>query len=152
MRTWIFSFLVLFVSCGEAEKKEETNASETAVYELQSVDAEFSDYSKKHGFRKAYLEYIDEEGAILRDNNLPFKGAKAIELITSWNDSSIVFSWEPQGADIAVSGDLGYTYGIYEMRSGNDQVEKGTYVTIWKKKEDGTWKFVLDSNNQGIGE
>lgn len=152
MRTLITVFLVLLFSCKGPEKQEEIISPEAAVYELQSVDVAFSEYSKKHGFRKAFMEYIDEDGTILRDNSLPFKGAKAIELITSWNDSSVVLSWEPQGADISASGDMGYTYGIYEMRGSADQVEKGTYVTIWKKKEDGTWKFVLDTNNQGVGE
>lgn len=152
MRILITVFLFFLFSCNGSEKQEEKSAPETAIYALQSIDAEFSEYSKKNGFRKAFLEYIDEEGALLRDNHLPFKGAKAIELITSWNDSSVVLSWEPKGADISASGDLGYTYGTYEMQGAADQVEKGTYVTIWKKKEDGTWKFVLDSNNQGIGE
>jgi len=29
-------------------------------------------------------------------------------------------------------------------------VEKGTYVSIWKKDAAGNWKFVLDSRNVGI--
>ena len=152
MRILITVFLVLLFSCKDAEKPKEENVSEDAIYELQSIDVEFSEFSKKNGFRKAYLEYIDDDGMLMRDNSLPFKGAKAIETITSWNDSSVVLSWEPLGADVAASGDLGYTYGTYEMKDSNNQVEKGTYVTIWKKKEDGRWKFVVDTNNQGIGE
>jgi ketosteroid isomerase-like protein len=68
------------------------------------------------------------------------------------NDSSVQMTWEPQGGDIAASGELGYTYGIYELRDGGDNVQRGTYVTIWKKQEDGKWKFVLDSGNQGLGD
>lgn len=152
MRIVIAVFLVLLCSCQEPEKPKETNSSETAIFELQSVDAAFSEKSKKEGFRKAYLEFIDDDGMLMRDNSLPFKGAKAIETISSWNDSSVVLSWEPLGADVAASGELGYTYGTYEMRDHADQVEKGTYVTVWKKNKNGVWKFVLDSNNQGIGE
>jgi ketosteroid isomerase-like protein len=67
------------------------------------------------------------------------------------NDSTVQLTWEPEGGDISTSGELGYTYGIYELKGSNDVVERGTYVTIWKKQEDGKWKFVLDSGNQGIG-
>ena len=31
-------------------------------------------------------------------------------------------------------------------------MQRGTYVTIWKKDADGTWKWVLDSGNEGLGE
>jgi ketosteroid isomerase-like protein len=27
----------------------------------------------------------------------------------------------------------------------------GTYTSIWKKQSDGTWKFVLDTGNEGVG-
>ena len=64
------------------------------------------------------------------------------------NDSAVVLSWEPIGGDVATSGELGYTYGIYELKDSVN-VQKGSYVTIWKKVN-GKWKFVLDSGNQGL--
>jgi ketosteroid isomerase-like protein len=132
--------------------REEEDIPKADVSELQIIDSEFSDYSKQHGLRRAFLEYIDDDGVMMKDNSLPMAGAKAIDLITSMNDSSVQMTWEPQGGDIAASGELGYTYGIYELRDGSDHVQRGTYVTIWKKQEDGKWKFVLDSGNQGLGE
>jgi hypothetical protein len=45
---------------------------------------------------------------------------------------------------------MGYTYGIYTLIV-NDSAYKGTYVTIWQKQADGTWKFVLDTGNEGVG-
>jgi len=51
-------------------------------------------------------------------------------------------------AEIARSGDLGYTYGNYEFIT-MDSLQKesktyGNYVTIWKRQADGSWKYVLD--------
>lgn len=152
MRILISVFLILFVSCSEPEKQVDEIVAKPSVHELQAVDAEFSAYSKKHGFRKAFMEYIDEEGIILRNGHSPFNGARAIEYLASLNDSSVSMTWESQGGDIALSGDLGYTYGRYEMRDKSEQAEKGTYLLIWKKKKDGNWKFVMESNNQGSSE
>ncbi len=132
--------------------RDQEDIPKADVSELQIVDSEFSDYSKEHGMRKAFLEFIDDDGVMMKDNALPFKGAKAIDLIASMNDSTVQLTWEPQGGDIAASGELGYTYGIYELKDTSNNVQRGTYVTIWKKQVDGKWKFVLDSGNQGLGE
>jgi len=144
--------LLLLLSACKARYGEAEGPVRADVTELQITDSEFSDYSRQYGMRKALLEYIDDDGVMMRDNSLPLKGARAIDYIASMNDSSIQLSWEPQGGDISSSGDLGYTYGIYEMRDTADNVQRGTYVTIWKKQDDGKWKFVLDSGNQGLGE
>ncbi|HLO81608.1 MAG TPA: DUF4440 domain-containing protein [Chitinophagaceae bacterium] len=144
--------LLLLVSSCRMFNREEEDIPKADVSELQIVDSEFSDYSKEHGMRKAFLEYIDDDGVMMKDNSLPIKGAKAIDLIASMNDSTVQLTWEPQGGDIAASGELGYTYGIYELKDTSNNVQRGTYVTIWKKQVDGKWKFVLDSGNQGLGE
>jgi ketosteroid isomerase-like protein len=56
------------------------------------------------------------------------------------------WTWKPSFADVSVSGDLGYSYGIYELRdkSGAGSVsERGNYARVWKKVS-GEWKLVVD--------
>ena len=59
-------------------------------------------------------------------------------------------TWQPTRAEVATSGDLGYTVGTYEMTLSNaagiPAIEKGKYVTTWKKV-DGAWKVVDDIGN-----
>ena len=107
--------------------------------------------SRKTGMKKAFLEYIDNEGILLRPNHPPIAGADAIDFLSQVNDSSYTLTWIPSGGEIAASANLGFTYGIYKLEM-KDTILKGTYVSIWKKQPDGKWKFVLDSGNQGIGE
>jgi hypothetical protein len=59
-------------------------------------------------------------------------------------------SWEPEFADIAAAGDLGYTTGPWEVRrTAQDSPSAfGHYVTLWRKQADGVWKAELDN---GIG-
>jgi ketosteroid isomerase-like protein len=76
-------------------------------------------------------------------------GAGSIDFISQLSDTAYTLSWQPMNAEISKSGDLGFTYGVYEL-SIKDSVYKGTYVSIWKKQNDGSWKFVLDSGNEGI--
>ncbi|MEO8414645.1 MAG: DUF4440 domain-containing protein [Ginsengibacter sp.] len=122
----------------------------TSPAEIFKADEAFSDLSKKSGMKRAFIEYIDDEGILLRPNHPPIAGANAIDFLSQVNDSSYTLTWSPAGAEIAASGELGYTYGIYKLEM-KDTVLRGTYVSIWKKQTDGKWKFILDSGNEGIG-
>ena len=118
--------------------------------EIIKADEAFSEMSRKSGMKTAFIEYIDNEGILLRPNHPPIAGADAIEFLSQVNDSSYTLTWVPRGGEMATSGNLGYTYGIYTLEM-KDTVLRGTYVSIWKKQKDGKWKFVLDSGNEGVG-
>lgn len=123
------------------------------------TDKAFSRLSETHGMKYAFLQYIDSKGVLFRENRFPITGYKEVkEYYSTISDSAFTLKWEPMFADVSKSGDLGYTYGIYtieiEPQQENDEpvINKGTYITIWKKQRDGTWKWVLDSGNEGLGE
>jgi len=59
-----------------------------------------------------------------------------------------VLRWTPHTVEVAASGDLAYTLGDFEMTAtlpdGTEARSSGTYVSIWKKGEDGEWRVVVD--------
>jgi hypothetical protein len=68
------------------------------------------------------------------------------------NDADYMLTWDPQHADIAESGELGITYGIFCMKSKQiDTSFYGTYTNVWKKQSDGKWKLLLNTFNNGLG-
>ena len=121
--------------------------SETKKTELLNVDREFSKMSEKKGIFKAFKYYADDKAIIYRDKQHPFSGKNSI--VELMKDSKGELSWEPFKADIAESGDLGYTLGKYEYTGkaldGKETKFFGYYVSIWKKQADGNWKYVFDS-------
>ncbi len=141
-----FIVVILFFSC---DLKTDNNKKNSPADEIIKTDKSFSDMSRQVGMKKAFLEYIDNEGTLLRPNHLPIVGAEAIDFLSSVNDSAYTLTWKPAKAEVSKSGDLGYSFGIYELTT-KDTILKGTYVSIWKKQSDGAWKFVLDSGNEGI--
>ena len=115
------------------------------------ADKNFSKLCEEKGIKAAFLEYIDSNGVMLKPNMLPLTGAEAIDFILQSNDTTAIMSWAPKGGNVAQSGDMGYTYGVYQIKPKNiDTLFAGTYVSIWKKQPDGKWKFILDSGNEGI--
>ncbi len=123
---------------------------------LMNADIEFSKLSGEKGMNEAFFTCLAKDGVLLRPNSLPIEGIEAIkERLSKSSDDNFTLTWKPTFAEVSKSGDLGYTYGIYEFNTTDQNniplIAKGTYITIWKKQIDGTWKVVLDTGNQGIG-
>ena len=63
-------------------------------------------------------------------------------------DKTFAISWKTVHAEVAKSGDLGFTAGTYEdsfkAPDGKQVSETGKYVTAWRKQKDGTWKAIHD--------
>lgn len=150
MNKWPLIAISLFVlSC--SEKKEAASEPVNEKIALIQADKAFSAMSVQKGMKAAFIEYIDSNGVLLKRDHLPIIGANAIDFLVSQEDSGYTLNWQPHNAFVARSGDLGYTYGVYALHPKNmDTVLYGTYVSIWKKQRDGSWKFVLDTGNEGI--
>jgi ketosteroid isomerase-like protein len=138
---------IVAISCVKSAKKQLSGV-------LLQADRDFSNMSVKEGMFKAFLYYIDNEGVILRNNSFPEKGKEALDKrFSGRSDTAFILSWEPLFEKISDSGELGYTYGIHtNTDKATGTITKGTYITIWKKQADRSWKFVLDTGTQGLPE
>lgn len=118
---------------------------------MMQADRDFSRLSIEQGMYEAFDTYMTDSATIYRNHQHPFTGREAIRSILPKDDLGTL-KWEPLYADIAQSGDLGYTLGKYEYiftdSTGAEQISKGYYVTIWKKQADGSWKYVFDTGVQ----
>ena len=148
-------FLALLVVVGLAGCCGNTCVDESADQLLQ-VDREFSQMSVDQGIDKAFDFYMADSATMLRDSVPPVTGRDAINKLYEGIPEGTQLSWEPLFADISSSGDLGYTIGRWQFSAsdttGAVQSSYGHYVTIWKKQDDGSWKYVFDSGTSGTGE
>ena len=123
--------------------KQVNQESERAA--LLNIDRKFSKASAAQGARPAFLFYAAGEVRLFRNDKFPFVGRMAaahalVPLTAEW-------TWVPSFADVSISGDLGYSYGTYELREQTGTVsEKGNYARVWKKVK-GAWKLVVDVAN-----
>ncbi len=140
----IITNLFVILSC--------TNNKKMAEGILLEVDREFSSMSQREGMHKAFLSFIADSGVLLRNNAYPLKGRNSLaRLFDRSSDTSFILTWEPVFEKISGDGNLGYTYGIFTDKViSTGEVQRGTYVTIWEKQENGSWKFVLDTGTQGL--
>jgi ketosteroid isomerase-like protein len=151
-RLQLFIMLPSFLLITQSSCRSKTEADrKKALENMINTDKAFSEMSSQQGMKRAFIEFIDNNGVLLRANHLPIIGADAIDYLSRVNDSTYKLTWMVTGGNISSSEDLGYTYGIYKLAMKDTSI-RGTYVSIWKKQANGKWKFVLDSGNQGIGE
>jgi ketosteroid isomerase-like protein len=150
----LFTILLLTIlsACVFTTKRERPVAdknSEEALEEIITTDRAFSDSSAKLGMKKAFLNFIADDAVLLRPGYMPIIDGDVIKFLISQEDTSFIMTWTPKSGQVSGSNDLGYTYGVYEIKlKDSDSVINGTYVSIWKKQKDGNWKFVLDTGNQ----
>lgn len=111
--------------------------------DLLSTEREYSRASAKRGSVEAFLTYASADVRVLRNGKQPFIGRKAAA--SAWAPLTIEWTWTSQFADVSTSGDLGYSYGLYEMRNKatNSVAETGNYMRVWKRVR-GAWKLILD--------
>lgn len=123
----------------EKFKKADQSLERTGLLE---VERKFSQTSAQLGARESFLLFAAKDVRLFRNDHQPFVGkmaaADALATVTS------EWTWTPSFAFVSISGDLGYTYGHYELREKtNVLVEKGNYARVWKKVL-GDWKLVID--------
>ncbi|HZW66378.1 MAG TPA: hypothetical protein VFF23_11850 [Hanamia sp.] len=136
----LFAILCLvFVSCNE-------NNIERNKQELINTDIAMSDLAMKEGFNHSIFLNADTNIVKFEQNQLPLIGKNNLAAILEKSGDIKTLSWKPVGADVAASGDLGYTWGNWKYQAP-DTAYYGNYFTAWKKQKDGSWKVALDGGN-----
>jgi ketosteroid isomerase-like protein len=102
---------------------------------------------------RAYRPHLGEGVRFHRQNQMPIVGVQAA---TKWLASQrAVSSADARFAEVARSGDLGYTWGTFTIaprtvtaggrgQSQTVNVQAGFYVRVWVRERNGAWKVALD--------
>ncbi len=130
---------------GQGQMDQEISAKvdqQLARSGLLEAERKFSQVSAELGARESFLLYAAKDVRLFRNDHFPFVGkmaaADALAPVTA------EWTWTSLFAGVSISGDLGYTYGIYELREKAGIVsERGNYARVWKKVL-GDWKLVID--------
>jgi amino acid adenylation domain-containing protein len=111
---------------------------------MVATERAFSKLSQEKGVKESFSTYIADDGILFR-GGAPVKGK---EWTLARPNPPFTLAWWPTYADIARSGDMGWTTGPYEARQpGSDEVGYGHFLTVWKKQPDGNWRFAIDAGN-----
>jgi ketosteroid isomerase-like protein len=114
--------------------------------EILKMDRELSEASVTSGFTAALETRAAESIRVFRRDRLPAVGKAAMRTLLAEKRGTL--SWNPQKADVAASADLGYTYGKTSFKpEGQQELQSGYYVRVWKRLNQGQWQVILDIVN-----
>jgi len=118
-------------------------SAQKSIDGLIQAERNFAAYSVANSTKEAFLKFLDSTGIVF-DNGKPVNG---IETWSKRDKRPGVLNWFPQYAEIAISGDFGYTTGpwTFQPASLSDSVvARGQYTTVWNINNSGMWKFLVD--------
>ncbi|MBD2767471.1 nuclear transport factor 2 family protein [Hymenobacter sp. BT664] len=121
--------------------------AQTAREAMLAAETSFAEAAKE-GTRAAFLAncaptaFVSDNGALADAHQV--WSARPTQANTH-------MAWYPVLADVAQSGDLGYTTGPWASFQNNRPQTEGEYVTVWRKQPDGHWKYVVDMSVERIG-
>jgi ketosteroid isomerase-like protein len=136
--------MLLFAATSVATKQKSPEGADL----LRQLEADFAADVAKHG-HDAFIAYFADDGVEAADGG-GFDTKDAMRKQPPWPEGTTL-TWTPVKAEMADSGDLGYTYGNYvftaKNKEGKPVANYGKYTSIWKKQKDGQWKVVVDMGN-----
>jgi len=120
---------------------------------LLSADQAFAKLSADSGAVTAFANYLSADAVQMPNGAAPIIGRDSIVSAMAEGPEYMLL-WDPKHAEVAVSGELGWTWGVYEVHvqtgDSTEITSTGKYLNIWRKQDDGTWKVMVDMGNAGM--
>src|SRR5215469_16090827 len=139
--------VAILTGCSQAPA---TNA-DADIKALKDTEAQWNqDFAAKDA-DKIVAHYTDD--AVLMNPGMPASvGRPAIQktIKDMVGDPALSIKFQATQVEVAKSGDVAYTHGNYTMTMTDPATkkvlnDKGSYITVYKKQADGSWKAVEDA-------
>jgi len=137
-------FAAAMLSAGSA------HAADPAA-DLLEADRAFARASAEQGAAAAFAQFLAEDALSLPNGGAPQRGRESI-VEEMRAGPAITLEWTPREAEVAGSGELGWTWGVYTVsvpqQEGGVRTRSGKYLNVWRRQADGEWKVIVDMGNQ----
>ena len=144
-----FTFILMLLLFPACETELDLEAERQT---LLATDRDFAAMSVREGAAKAFNQFLADRAIQLPAGRAPVFGRETIYRQMVSSSDSYVLNWDPQHAELAASGDMGWTWGTYVLSTTGDDNETaeshGKYLNVWEKQDDGFWRVVVDMGNE----
>jgi len=141
---------LLLTACGSEARLNAPADVSKAKRAVESVEKEMlADFEAKDAAK--LTSHYSGDALVAMPGRPAAKGTDAIQRINAQDfaDPNFRLNFRNERTDIADSGDLAFTQGTFDVtytdaKSGKPVSGAGTYVTVFRKQSDGSWKAVAD--------
>lgn len=137
--------VAVLIGCGRSDK-----STAPADEVLMKADMNFAETISTKGLPEALKLFLSDDAIQFLNNTPPLRGKEAI-LENLLNVQPQTITRNPLKAEVASSGELGYTWGseriLLSFPNGPAVAQYVKYVTVWKKDDAGVWKILIETTN-----
>jgi len=127
--------------------------ADTRAADEEAIRAADLAWSKAAGDKDAakFASFYGENAVLMAPGMPAVKGRDAIQqaFVGLVQDPNFALSFAPTKIVVAKGGDMAYEIGDFQMTTSGKKKKpetlKATYVVVWGKQMDGSWKAVLDA-------
>jgi uncharacterized protein (TIGR02246 family) len=126
------------------------------VKAISDAEADWSRATAANDIEKA-IGYYADDAVLMAPGGDAVQGKQAIgaAMRAMSKDPAFSLHFQTTKADVAKSGDVGYTWGVYQLTVTDLTTHKpindhGSYATVYKKQADGSWKAALDIASSAV--
>ena len=127
---------------------------EQSIAAVKDADAAWAKAAAAHDLVNA-LSYYASDAVVLPAHEEMLTNRPGI--LKSWTallDKNNAVTWKPVWVEAAKSGELVYVVGTYTLTTkagkGKPVVDRGKYLAVWKKQDDGSWKAEANTWNSDL--
>lgn len=144
-RRWSLVAILVVAASTAAAYAQRGGELPQALTQMVEAERAFAARAIVAGWKAAFLEYFAENAIGFDSGNVGLARDQIGANPDPPKDHRLI--WEPRYGDVAASGELGYLTGpvrsILPSRD-NGRPRHSTYVSIWKRERDGSFKVVID--------
>ena len=126
---------------------------DTRAADEEAIRAADAAWSKAAGDKDAakMATFYAENAVVMAPGMAAIKGRDAIQqaMAGMMQDPNFALSFAPTKIVVAKGGDMAYEIGDFQMTTSDKKKKpstlKATYVVVWGKQMDGSWKALVDS-------
>ena len=142
------ALVALTMSCSQPPKSAETH--DTDVQAIKDIEAQWNKEYEAKDLDKIAGHYTDD-AVLMAPGAPPTVGTAAIHAMLKEmvSDNALSLKFEASRVEVASGGDMAYSQGSYTMTMTDPSTkkpinDKGSYVTVYRKQADSSWKAVSD--------
>jgi ketosteroid isomerase-like protein len=144
--------VIALAGCDRMKSEHKEAAADPAAIEreLKTIESGWEKDYQARDVDKAVAHYSDDAavanpGMALASDEV----ARKMAISQFLSDPTMKITFASDKAGVAQSGELAYTRGHYAIdttdpKTKQPKTETGSYLTVWKKQADGSWKAVED--------
>jgi ketosteroid isomerase-like protein len=124
-----------------------------ALSSLVEAERLFARTSLEIGARASFMKFFADDAVVFRPGPVRYKESMKNEPLPA-HPGETTLEWEPLFADVASSGDMGYTTGPAVWTDHTPAKRPpyyGYYFSVWKKQSTGEWKVTFDVGTEQPG-